>query len=700
MTGYVMFDFENFWTRRLGGAKTAPTSKLAGWVGVPDEVAGFVEPTLTLMEGDASTAKILIVSAPGAVGKSSFARHLSRAVKFAAIDLSQASPLGGNFFKGGVANAFGWNALSDAANGELGLIVDALDEAQLRATPQAYAAGLVDLASIAATEKALPTVLFGRTLAAEEAWLQLSEAGYDACLFQIDFFDEARAKIYISNKLPILAQRSASVKAAFENHPDAFRHLALEIRRRLTSLDAGAEARFAGYAPVLDAICAFTLESDALNPQARLADLEADSQIKLIRSVSEAILVREQGKLHAQLIESRPDAPRAEIATLYNAEEQLRRVASQLFGVAAPEPPAISDPALRDSYSEMIAQFMPQHPFLDGKSTGPANLVFAGYVMVWALTKGGMAELARKALRSRSTFISGVLFDLYVQWLDDSADKVLPLSDIGPLYEALKSQIATGQRASLEIAEDEGATSLVVNFEIIDRLDQDGGGRTYGPFSSTPDSALELQTPVTNVSIEAPIWVVLGDGTVQQIGAPSEITVKELTISAKQVLVYPSSTEQESERQTVYLSAEEADTQAVQTVVVKDVNFGVSWPGAKHHPWIAYATEPRAAPNPDIAFMRRRLRRVLTAFRSHSKGKLVRLAAKIDHLRMTKDARGARLVDQLVADHILTTFDAGKFYVLDPDRMGDVLGVDYQSLQQQHFTVRSDAYLERVLADS
>src|SRR5207249_5773595 len=98
-----------------------------------------------------------------------------------------------------------------------------------------------------------------------------------------------------------------------------------------------------------------------------------------------------------------------------------------------------------------------------------------------------------------------------------------------------------------------------------------------------------------------------------------------------------------------------------------------------------YAVEPPAAPSPDIAFMRRRLRRILTAFRSHSKGKLVRLAAKIDHLRMTKGTRGAGLVDQLVADKILTTFDAGKFYVLDPDRMGDVLGLDYQSLLQQRF---------------
>ncbi len=95
--------------------------------------------------------------------------------------------------------------------------------------------------------------------------------------------------------------------------------------------------------------------------------------------------------------------------------------------------------------------------------------------------------------------------------------------------------------------------------------------------------------------------------------------------------------------------------------------------------------------------MRRRLRRILTAFRSHSKGNLVRLAAKINHSRMTKDARGTALVRRLIADEILTTFDAGKFYVLNTERMGQLLGIEYQGLHQQRFTTQSDAYLVSVL---
>lgn len=690
------FDIESFWKRRLSGAIAPSQSKLGGWLAAPDDVPGFIEPELILKEGNPETARIIIVSAPGAVGKSTFAKRIGRIAGFAIVDLSQTSPLGGNFFKGGLANAFGMDALSSAAAGRLGLLVDALDEAQLRAPPDAYAAALLDMAGIAASQSALPVAIFGRTLAAEEAWLLLSSAEQDVCLLEISFFDEERAKRYIESKLPILAARSSAVNAAFEKHGQAFKSFALQTRRQLTSLGTGSELRFAGYAPVLDAICAFTLEEDALNPQARLATLKARTQVELIRSVSQAILQREQIKLHTQLLEAYPDA-KFQIEELYSPDEQLARVAGRIFGVAAPPFPVIENPDAAKAYAEMVEQFGPQHPFLDGKGASPANLVFAAYLLVWALQKDEMAAAARTLLRSKSDIVSGVIFDLFAGWLDEDKDnRTLSLADVGPLYESLKSQIGMGKRASLEVSTEDDEMKLFISFEIVDRGDPLIETRVYGPYRSFPDAVLELQTPVTNVSIQAPIFVSLGDGVAQQIGAPSDISVDSLTIAARQLQVYPSTPE--NLNQLVFLAATDIDCQSVQTVTVRDAELAVSWPGADQYPWRKYSVEPPPpAPSPDIAFMRRRLRRILTAFRSHSKGELVRLAAKIDHLRMTKGSRGARLVEQLVTDKILSTFDAGKFYVLNPDRLGDLLKIDYQSLQQQRFTEGTDKYLERII---
>jgi hypothetical protein len=281
----------------------------------------------------------------------------------------------------------------------------------------------------------------------------------------------------------------------------------------------------------------------------------------------------------------------------------------------------------------------------------------------------------------------------------------MPLADVGILYQALNSQIIPGQRVQLEISDQDGgdgATAIEAQFEILERIDPNTGaaapGRTWGPYSTTPDTILELHSPFSNVYVDAPITVQLGDGIIQQIGAPTELSVEALLVSAKQVLVQSGGADVPKELQNVALFAREAACEGVQTVTVRDAALSVSWPDAKAYPWNSYVVDVPAAADEDVTFLRRRLRRILTAFRSHSKGALVRLAAKIDHSRMTKDARGIALVDKLIEDKILVPFDAGKFYRLDPDIMGNILGVGYHDLAQSRFTPESDSYLSDVLA--
>lgn len=410
-------------------------------------------------------------------------------------------------------------------------------------------------------------------------------------------------------------------------------------------------------------------------------------------------MLREQQKLIAQLRKQHSDFPSDKASALYTPDEQLGRLAATIFYDEVPAPPIISNPIHQTAYLEMVAQFAPQHPFLCGASE-PANLVFAAYVVVWALTVGEKADVARKAIRAKPNLVSGVLFELYANWLFADKKRILPLLDVGILYQALASQVAAGQRVSLEIDQDDDEASLVVQFEMLERADPATGiaepSQVWGPFRSSNETPLEFRTPISNVFIEAPIWVALGDGALQLIGAPTEIEARELTISAKQLLVHPGPGDAVLERQAVSLTAEEADCQTVQIISVKDTTLAVNWPGARSHPWTPYLVDaPQVAP--EINFMRRRLRKILTAFRSHKNGKLVRFAAKIESSSMTKDARGLALRKQLLADKILTTFDAGRFYVLDPDQMGKLLGVDYQSLNRHRFTEQSDAYLANIL---
>jgi hypothetical protein len=143
-----------------------------------------------------------------------------------------------------------------------------------------------------------------------------------------------------------------------------------------------------------------------------------------------------------------------------------------LFGGKKPESPQLATPDLSRKFAEMVAQFFPAHPFLDGLSENAANVVFAADILVWALQTPAYQEAVRKALKLNPRLISGVFFDLYTEHLSQEDRPVLPLSDVGILYEAMKFQIGARQRASLEvIQEEEDEAKVTVYFDVIDRYE-------------------------------------------------------------------------------------------------------------------------------------------------------------------------------------------------------------------------------------
>src|SRR5581483_1261856 len=221
-----MLDIGTFWKCRLAGATKLGPSSLSGWFSNVSVMPGFVEPSISIVQGDPKTARLLIIAAPGAVGKSSYAGALAAGADAVLVNLAKTDPLGGNFFMGGLAKSFGLKALSDVADGKIALVVDALDEAQMKAGPNGYEAGLLDLATVTAAPACLPAVLLGRAIAAEAAYRLLTASGYATCLLKIEYFRDDQASEYLRQKLPLVAARSGQSEAAFKNHGPRFRDLA------------------------------------------------------------------------------------------------------------------------------------------------------------------------------------------------------------------------------------------------------------------------------------------------------------------------------------------------------------------------------------------------------------------------------------------------------------------------------------------
>ena len=689
-----MFSIEEGWGARFYGAVVPARSEMPGWLVDGSADPAFVEPTLKVVQGDPWTARVIVIAAPGAVGKSTLARAIREKTGAVLVDLAQTEPLGGNFFVGGIANAFGHQALVDASEGRIALVVDALDEAQLRSGDEGFSAGLNDLCKIVQHTSALPTALLGRAAAAEEAWLVLSEVGIDACLLEIEFFEEEQAVNYLSRRLPALAETKEATKLAFARHGPKFIELAIATREKLIGTSGGQEARFAGYAPVLDAICAYALDEHELNPSARLAEAAAEGPISLVKRIASSILEREHSKLVGQ-IDAFP--PGVDASTLYTPKEQLGIIAATLFGDAPPPAPQIPDANFRQVYDRMVAEFAPQHPFLSARGEA-SSAAFAAYVLVWAITSGAAVSAARRTLVAQPTIGAGLYFEMYMNWLASETVglKEIDLADVGPLYASFSSQAMRGEVPTLEISGEPDAKIVDVTFEMIPPSSHpDDESRVYGPYQGQTDGIMEFRGLIGGLNIVAPVSVIIGDGHGVSIIAPVQIEADVLEIDGRDMRVFKSAmaaTKPIGDQ--VLLVAVDASVGSVERILLHGASLSVTFPGSHAYPWADYSLDPQPAPDERIASLRRRARRILTSFRSHSKGALVRLAAKIEHTRMMKEGpEGPALLERLKADGILTSFDAGKFYELHPDRLAAAFNMDYQALQQQRWTQEADAYL-------
>ena len=170
------YTIDAFWRPRLQETKSANQTDLRGWYTSIPEMPTFVEAPLSRSdnfggEDDPDKSEIILVSAPGAVGKSTLARQIASLTGAVYLDLAEAEPVGSNTLSGGLVKA---GILSDWQANAASLLIDGLDEARLKVTQEGFEAFLADVAYIS-RGRSTPTLLFGRTGAIQDAWLVLAE---------------------------------------------------------------------------------------------------------------------------------------------------------------------------------------------------------------------------------------------------------------------------------------------------------------------------------------------------------------------------------------------------------------------------------------------------------------------------------------------------------------------------------------------
>ena len=245
-------------------------------------------------------AEVILISAPGATGKSAMSVYLSNKLDIPVLNLGKHPAVGANSISGLLMN----NVVQEDTfvyhgglkNGTCSMIIDGLDEAAIHITQDGFNSFLKDVAFFAKGAKGLPFVILGRPAVMEDAALELEVNDVKTTLLQIEPFTIPKAKEFIDNL------QGKSYVSKYEKEYKEVRDYIIDqiggFFKSESELNKNIFERFIGYAPVLQSIS--TLLSDKLNYHNLLDELKKNKKqkIDLLVDIVNRIVLREQTKIH------------------------------------------------------------------------------------------------------------------------------------------------------------------------------------------------------------------------------------------------------------------------------------------------------------------------------------------------------------------------------------------------------------------
>ena len=682
----------------IGPAKGMDSFSIA-----PPRSEPYIEPDFSKSVFDTEKPQVLLVSAVGATGKSALAKVLSSRLTLPLLDLARHKPVGANTLTGQLTNAFSVQQLSPVfqgiSTGTYGIIVDGIDEGRSKTTEQAFNAFLDDIVQLCGQSKLPSFLLLGRTQILEECWLYLAAKGVSTGLLTIDPFDLTQARTYIDRfsgglNSPQSAQYMEARDAILDKLSRAFSNNQAD--------QSGNFLSFIGYPPVLDAIV--TLLNEERNYH-RLRDRLGDSssnnvEIELLYRIARYILEREKSEkvipnIVAPLLASLPPGhPAASIVDIFSFEEQCIRLVSHCTDQLATLS-CIKDPVLNARYEEQLAIFLPEHPFVTGKEF--RNAIFEAVALA-VLISSSDASHHDLALRYIDTHRHSYYL-IYLLALIAPEGRV-PLSCIKALLGAALEFKATNASVELQLIgseNEEAEISDLVEVQVELTIGTGAGRSKIFQFQCPwlPGAIVELGPRLGSAYVSLPGEVALGGSREIELTAPVELAAQRISLRSPTLTLriqnVPGSEQSTSKTENYILLEAELLVSDVTSLggAGMDFTIAVEDVSSLHYPLVQHA-QRRARPldDPDLQEKYLRLRKILTHFRSHSKGALAKYRDKVENPRVAGNRVGAAVLQQLVSDRVLIL--DGSMYFLDPGRVDSLLGTSWNDLRKG---IRSDKLL-------
>ena len=416
--------FEEFVSILPGETCPEPVDGLDGMESAPEGKASFVAPDINFVRDlEPGRTSVIIVRAPGALGKSTIARQVASVTGGLLWDLSSLA-VAANSFWGTLLRNVGPEAVGSVLQaidkGRLAVLIDAFDETQVRSS--GFDAFLSEIANLAEPEHASPPfTLFARNETA--AWMELffDEAGISVAIAEPDFFNQSQSYEFLDKYLDEFTDGESNKPHRTHIQPyEEARELL--IRQICTAVSADPEdawsneriRMFLGYAPVLQAIGALLAETnnfESLSQQLRReqssqGSISPPSSWNILTEIMNHLVERERNKLVENVKPGLLSVARQEEwndwDSLYCHDEQCTRSLQAALRFPDSYQNLKIPPRMAGKYLDNSRPFAQQHAFLASDSEGRtklANLVFEEYLYAWALRVGD--ERLKAAVRRK-----------------------------------------------------------------------------------------------------------------------------------------------------------------------------------------------------------------------------------------------------------------------------------------------------------
>lgn len=388
-------------------------------------------------------ARIYVISAPGATGKSALAEYL--AFKYSSIYWNLARiTLGDNSFVGTLVRSVGAENYSkfmaNLTSGKAMLIIDAFDEAEMISGAKAVRSFLSEISKSIAHAISPCVILLSRAETAHSICTYFSEIDVSFSHYEISFFERGQSEEFIRQ----VVYNNKHTTQNEEILVDCIK----QYLNNITRLIPGEElSSFIGYAPVLEIIGEHIAQED--NAYKFLSTLKTEKMkgIDVIAKILHNLLVREQEKVQASFLkrmETSYDISTLDVNSIYSASEQLIDVLSFVLfdgydssfysGETVPN-------EIRDEYIEVISSFLPQHPFIRSSKggfefTGPAFRDYVLSLLIAEEDKEAIVQMFFDAKRISNHFPSHLLWSFYT----NKEEVVIHSNRISYLFESFRSQ--------------------------------------------------------------------------------------------------------------------------------------------------------------------------------------------------------------------------------------------------------------------